>query len=280
MAIPEGYTFLAKLGIAYKGDYSEAETYEKFNAVYYNGSTFIALVDNPDGQPIADGVNWQYMAQGFLSQLISSLTATDKNGVIGEAGKTVNAQELIDGISDDLKDKLDKDGDASNTTATFEQAENRTNIISGEKESTFRSKIKKWFADMTAAAFAQIISSNTDLMANTVSGYLVDALAVKQQFDVVNSNLDNKINFGHISTGGNLTANTQREFSVSYIGDILFFYINYNVVLYTLVSMSNIRGRCTNGVITLDYTHDSKNGIMTITSNVNCTLSGIYSLLQ
>lgn len=189
MAIPEGYTFLAKLGIAYKGDYSEEETYEKFNAVYYNGSTFIALVDNPDGPPIADGANWQYMAQGFLSQVISNLTATDKNGVIGEAGKTVNAQELIDGISDDLKDKLDKTGDASNTTATFEQASERTNIISGESHKTIFGKIKKWFSDMTAAAFAQIISSNTDLMATTVAGYLVDALAVKQQFDVVNSNL-------------------------------------------------------------------------------------------
>lgn len=206
MAIPEGYTFLAKLGIAYKGDYSEAETYEKFNAVYYNGSTFIALVDNPDGPPIADGANWQYMAQGFLSQVISSLTATDKNGVIGEAGKTVNAQELIDGMSDDLKDKLDKTGDTSNTTATFEQAESRMNIITGEKESTFRGKIKKWFADMTVAAFSQIISSNTDLMANTVAGYLVDALAVKQQFDVVNSNLSD-LSLASIKTFDELITN-------------------------------------------------------------------------
>lgn len=190
MAIPEGYSFLAKLGISYKGDYSETDTYEQFNAVYYNGSTYIALVDSPAGPPTADGANWQYMAQGFLSQVISSLTATDKNGVIGEAGATVNAQNLIDGMSDDIKDKLDKTGDASDTIVTFEQASERTNIISGESHKTILGKIKKWFADMTAAAFAQIITSNTDLMATTVAGYLVDALAVKNQFDVVGNKID------------------------------------------------------------------------------------------
>lgn len=189
MAIPEGYQFLAKLGIVYKGDYDERVTYNQYDAVYYNGSTYIALVDSPVGPPTADEANWQYMAQGFLSQVISSLTATDKNGVIGEAGATVNAQNLIDGMSDDIKDKLDKTGDSSDTIVTFEQASERTNIISGESHKTIFGKIKKWFADMTAAAFAQIITSNTDLMATTVSGYLVDALAVKQQFDVVNSNL-------------------------------------------------------------------------------------------
>lgn len=194
MAIPEGYQFLAKLGIVYKGDYDERVTYNQYDAVYYNGSTYIALVDSPVGPPTADEANWQYMAQGFLSQVISSLTATDKNGVIGEAGATVNAQELINGISDDLKDKLDKTGDSSDTIVTFEQASERTNIISGESHKTIFGKIKKWFADMTAAAFAQIITSNTDLMATTVSGYLVDALAVKQQFDVVNSNLNVKYN--------------------------------------------------------------------------------------
>lgn len=197
MAIPEGYSFLAKLGISYKGDYSETATYEQFNAVYYNGSTYIALVDSPAGPPTADGANWQYMAQGFLSQVISSLTATDKNGVIGEAGSTVNAQNLIDGMSDDIKEKLDKTGDASDTIVTFEQASERTNIISGESHKTIFEKIKKWFADMTAAAFAQIITSNTDLMATTVAGYLVDALAVKQQFEVVNSNLQNKANWNN-----------------------------------------------------------------------------------
>lgn len=78
---------------------------------------------------------------------------------------------------------------ADNMTVAFTQASTRANIATGEKTSTIMGKIKKWFADMTAAAFAQIITSNTDLMATTVAGYLPDALAVKQQFDSVNSKL-------------------------------------------------------------------------------------------
>lgn len=80
---------------------------------------------------------------------------------------------------------------ADDMTVGFSASSERTNINTGEKMSTLMGKIKKWFADMTVAAFAQVISSNTDLMANTLPGYLVDALAVRQQFEAVNSNLGN-----------------------------------------------------------------------------------------
>lgn len=89
----------------------------------------------------------------------------------------------------DMSNYLTKTGNGSNLSVAFTQASTRANIATGEKTSTIMGKIKKWFADMTAAAFAQIITSNTDLMATTVAGYLVDALAVKNQFDAVNSNL-------------------------------------------------------------------------------------------
>lgn len=192
MAVPEGYTFLAKLGISYKGDYAPDVQYKRFDAVYYNGSTYIALVDNPSVEPNADGQNWQYMAQGFLSQLISSLTAVDTNGVIGDTGENVNAQELLDGMSNELTEKLNRDGgDSKNVTTSFEQASKRSNIGSGENHSILFSKIKKWFADMTAAAFAQIISNKNDLMANTKSGYLPDSLAVKDAISSSNTEISN-----------------------------------------------------------------------------------------
>lgn len=205
MAIPEGYSFLAKIGVAYKGDYNERTTYNQYDAVYYDGSTYIALVDSPAGPPSADGSNWQYMAKGFVGQIISnlsSLNATDKNGVIGEAGSTVNAQNLVDGMSDEIKDKLDKTGDSSDTIVAFEPASSRENIVSGEKSSTFFGKIMKWFADLKAAAFAEMISSYSDLMANTVSGYLVDALAVKEGLDAVNSKFANNNIDNYVSLKG------------------------------------------------------------------------------
>lgn len=80
---------------------------------------------------------------------------------------------------------ITENGDGSDLTVTFEQESIRANINTDEKITTIMGKIKKWFADMTAAAFAQVISSNKDLMANMVSGYLVDALAVKNQFEAV-----------------------------------------------------------------------------------------------
>lgn len=89
----------------------------------------------------------------------------------------------------DMSNYLTKTGNGSNLSVAFTQASTRANIVTGEKTSTIMGKIKKWFADMTAAAFSQIITSNTDLMATTVAGYLPDALAVKQQFDSVNSKL-------------------------------------------------------------------------------------------
>lgn len=112
----------------------------------------------------------------------SSLSSTSTNPV---QNKTVNSA---------LSGKLAANGNGSNTTVYFSQAAVRENIVTGAKQTVLMGRIQKWFADMTAAAFAQIITSNTDLMATTVAGYLVDALAVKQQFDVVNSNLSRTVN--------------------------------------------------------------------------------------
>lgn len=82
---------------------------------------------------------------------------------------------------------------ADDMTVAFTQAASRDNIATGEKMNTIMGKIKKWFADMTVAAFAQVITSNTDLMALTKSGYLADALAVKNQFSEIDSNLYNML---------------------------------------------------------------------------------------
>lgn len=53
----------------------------------------------------------------------------------------------------DISGKLDKIGDASNTTATFSEASARENIKTGEKLSVIVGKIAKWFADLKTVAF-------------------------------------------------------------------------------------------------------------------------------
>lgn len=43
MAAPEGYTKLGNVGYADKGVYSADATYNKYNTVYHEGSTYVAL---------------------------------------------------------------------------------------------------------------------------------------------------------------------------------------------------------------------------------------------
>ena len=102
-----------------------------------------------------------------------------------EETDVVNIQDMNDNmdiIEKELQARPEKTGESSGMTVAFTQASKRENIDTGEKASTIMGKIKKWFSDMTVAAFSQVITSNVDLMALTRSGYLVDALAVKNQF--------------------------------------------------------------------------------------------------
>lgn len=106
MSIPTGYEKLAVIGIAWKGEYTQGTAYKTMNGVYYKGSTYVALRDNPTGLPAADGANWQYLAKGFEQQLLSAITALDTSGVLGEAGATVGGQALMDAIADKVMTKL------------------------------------------------------------------------------------------------------------------------------------------------------------------------------
>lgn len=121
MAVPEGATKLGTVGIAYKGVYNELQTYKYANAVYYNGSTYIALIDNPAGFPSNDGVNWRYLAQGFLQQAISALTVIDEIGILGEVNAEVNAQEFLSKIAELEQGLEDTKANKADTLDTLEE---------------------------------------------------------------------------------------------------------------------------------------------------------------
>ena len=106
MSIPTGYERLAVIGIAWKDEYNPGTAYKTMNGVYYKGSTYVALRDNPTGPPAADGANWQYLAKGFEQQLLSAITALDTSGVLGQAGASVGGQALMDSIADKVMTKL------------------------------------------------------------------------------------------------------------------------------------------------------------------------------
>lgn len=69
-------------------------------------------------------------------------------------------------------------GDIGDSEIAFTEAENRENINTGESVKTVFGKIKKFFADLTAPAFAQMITSKDDLLATKATGYVPDAKAV------------------------------------------------------------------------------------------------------
>lgn len=153
MAAPEGYKALGKIGISYKGDYNPNTVYERLDAVYHNGSTYLAIKDAPDGAPRNDKINWIYLAKGY-------------------DGETV---------------------DVADSEIAFTDSETRENIVSGEKVSTVFGKIKKFFTDLTAPAFAQMITTKEDLLATKVTGYVPDAKAVADAYTELNGNLRSKL---------------------------------------------------------------------------------------
>lgn len=149
MSVPEGYKSLGKIGISYKGDYNSNTAYERLDAVFHNGSTYLAIKDAPDGAPRDDKTNWIYLAKGY-------------------DGETV---------------------DVADSEIAFTDSETRENIASGEKVSTVFGKVKKFFTDLTAPAFAQMITTKEDLLATKVTGYVPDAKAVADTYTELNGNL-------------------------------------------------------------------------------------------
>lgn len=106
MAVPEGYTKLGIVGYSDKGTYNASVTYNKYNTVYYNGSTYIALKDNLRGVTPADGVNWKYMAKGFNEASADGITVMDTSGIIdGTKNKKTILQTFLNKVGDFIVNK-------------------------------------------------------------------------------------------------------------------------------------------------------------------------------
>lgn len=95
--------------------------------------------------------------------------------------------------------------DIGDSKITFTEAEARENIYTGESVKTVFGKIKKFFADLTVPAFAQMITSKEDLLATKVTGYVPDAKAVADTYTELNGKLVNIIRYTTIkgNTDGN-----------------------------------------------------------------------------
>ena len=125
----------------------------------------------------------------------ASNTAYERLDAVAHNGSTYLAiKDAPDGAPRD--DKLNWiylakgfSGDIGDSEIAFTEAENRENINTGESVKTVFGKIKKFFADLTAPAFAQMITSKDDLLATKITGYVPDAKAVADTYTELNGKL-------------------------------------------------------------------------------------------
>nr|DAK54081.1 MAG TPA: hypothetical protein [Caudoviricetes sp.] len=100
--------------------------------------------------------------------------------------------------------------DIGDSEITFTEAEARENINTGESVKTVFGKIKKFFADLTAPAFAQMITSKDDLLATKATGYVPDAKAVADTYTELNGKLSG-LKFASISTSVTLLVTNRQS---------------------------------------------------------------------
>ena len=125
----------------------------------------------------------------------ASNTAYERLDAVAHNGSTYLAiKDAPDGAPRD--DKLNWiylakgfSGDIGDSEIAFTEAENRENINTGESGKTVFGKIKKFFTDLTAPAFAQMITSKDDLLATKAAGYVPDAKAVADAYTELNGKL-------------------------------------------------------------------------------------------
>lgn len=99
-------TDLGKWMITNGGEYNPETAYEQLTMVMYENSTYITLKTVQGITPTDDHVNYQLMAKGFNPTALASVQAEDTSGVLGEAGGTVPAQDLVDWVVDQAANKL------------------------------------------------------------------------------------------------------------------------------------------------------------------------------
>ena len=172
-----------------------AELYDSINALVsmFNGISAVDKTVTADDTKIP--------TSGAIVNYVTELGAGDMQKAVYDKNNTgiVDDAEKLGGVAPE--EYLQK-ASLPDTTVAFEVAETRSNISTGEKVSTVFGKIKKFFADLTAPAFAQMITTKEDLLATKVTGYVPDAKAVADGFAEVNGNLS------EFTTDMHLTART------------------------------------------------------------------------
>ena len=166
MAAPEGYTKLGNVGYADKGVYSADATYNKYNAVYHEGSTYVALKDNLHGVTPADGVNWRYMAKGFTEASADAITVIDTSGIIdGTKNKKTILQTFLDKVGDFIINKA-----VTNDALMLKLADYvaKTDIVQVESTATNKVPSSAYLKQVKADINSNLAKTNAKVTLNGV----------------------------------------------------------------------------------------------------------------
>lgn len=172
-------------------DHENKETLDKVTSELYESITELVSMFNGisavDKTVTAD--DSKIPTSGAIVNYVTELGAGDMQKAVYDKDNTgiVDDAEKLGGVA---PEEYIQKASLPDATVAFEVAETRSNISTGEKVSTLFGKIKKFFADLTAPAFAQMITTKEDLLATKATGYVPDAKAVADAVTDVTGKLD------------------------------------------------------------------------------------------
>lgn len=261
MTAPEGYTKLGNVGYADKGVYSADATYNKYNTVYHEGSTYVALKDNLHGVTPADGANWRYMAKGFTEASADAITVIDTSGIIdGTKNKKTILQTFLDKVGDFIINKA-----VTNDALMLKLADYvaKTDIV--QVESTATNKVP------SSAYLKQVKDSIDSNLASIGTGTQLAALS-----------MDNKTMTG-ISFKNYKTIEIMVIIQQTSNGNMFFNFTLVPLVSHILNETRYIAipgksyGYCANVLLSINYSAGTVT-LMEVDVNTGFTLNAIYIL--
>ena len=177
MAIPEGYTKLGLVGYSDKGTYTAEATYNRYNVVLYNGSTYVALKDGLTGvEPSDDKVNWKYFARGFEAEDAAEIEVTDTYGVTDEeptsAGgltKKTILQTWLDKVADRIINKLVANDNFQTKLMQFLVNNGTTNLEGFGLDARFGKTLQDQISELNAKALIPRRTFTADADANQLT---------------------------------------------------------------------------------------------------------------
>lgn len=154
--------------------YTKSEVDEKLSKVYkYKGS--VPTYDDLPTENLSGGDTYNVESDGQNYAWDEELNKWDSLGSIYDFTLLLSKEEAeqIYATKDELQEESSRakeeegklstqvnskvtsqGGETGETVTTFDEADIRSNIISGEKQSTLFGKIKKWFSDLKSIAFS------------------------------------------------------------------------------------------------------------------------------